>query len=187
MASPEHLAGRLRRLEWATRHRPLHVQTLLLGAVSPAADAEFVYADGREFRAEAEWVLRLAGIATAEKGADAIQHELQRLGIFVAHVLECPVGTGNAGNEVTAGGGDALVEMLARRVGKTLMRIRRSIKPKRVAPIGAAMDSVVGKLTPEELGCEVILDGGRAFRLEEGNETIERLRKALARLSATKR
>jgi hypothetical protein len=182
-ASAEHVARRLRRLEWATRHRPLHVQTLLLGAVAPAADPEFVYADPDEFGGEAEQVLRVAGVAPAGKTAEAIHHELQRLGIFVAHVLECKLEDAprNAASVARTGGDVAAAELLAQRVGKTLTRIRRSIKPKRVAPMGAGMDSLLWNLTPEALGCEVILDRGRAFHLEAGNEVVERLRNALAR------
>jgi hypothetical protein len=172
VASAEHVARRLRRLEWATRYRPLHVQTLLLGAVMPLADVEFVYADAAEFSGEAERVLRVAGIAAARKSAETIHLELQRAGIFVAHVLECPL---------EATGGAAFAVLLQRRIGNTLLRIRRSIKPRRVAAMGAEMDLVVKKLTEQELGCTTILDGGQAFNLDERYESIERLRAALAR------
>jgi hypothetical protein len=183
VASAEHVARRLRRLEWATRYRPLHVQTLLLGAVMPLEDAEFVYSDAGEFSGEAARVLRVAGIATAGKSAEAIHHELQRAGIFVAHVLECPIESAseNAGKAAGTGVGEGgLAELLKRRMNKTLTRIRRSIKPKRVVAMGAEMDLVVERLTEEELGCTIVLDGGRAFKLDEENETIERLRGMLA-------
>jgi hypothetical protein len=173
MASAEHLATRFRRLEWATRYRPVHIQTLLLGAVTPAKDVEFVYADVAEFGGEAARVLSVAGIATGGKTAEAIRHELQRAGIFVAHVLECPL-------EENAAGNDALAQLLAKRLPNTLTRIRRSIKPKQMAPIAAELDFLLKKLTAEALGCAVILDGGRAFKLDEGNESVERLRASLA-------
>ena len=50
-ASSEHTARRLQRLEWATRYRPIHLHTLLLGAISPADDANFLYWPGED-RAE---------------------------------------------------------------------------------------------------------------------------------------
>lgn len=180
LASAEHLATRFRRLEWATRYRPVHIQTLLLGAVTPAKDAEFVYADAAEFGGEAARVLRVAGIATAGKAAEAIHHELQRAGIFVAHVLECPL-------EENAAGNDALAQLLAKRLPNTLTRIRRSIKPKQMALIAAELDFLLRKLTTEALGCAVILDGGRAFKLDEGDESVERLRAALAGSTAPTR
>src|SRR5271163_2290453 len=125
-ASPEHLAARFRRLEWATRFRPLHIQTLLVGAVTPAKDAEYIYADAEEFSGEASIVLRVAGIDGAGKSAEALHHELQRTGVFVVHVLECPL-------EPVIEAGDGLAQLLAKRVPATLTRIRRSLKLRRVA------------------------------------------------------
>src|SRR6202030_4740136 len=43
LASAEHIARRLQRLEWATRFRPIHIQALLLAAAVPDADSEFLY------------------------------------------------------------------------------------------------------------------------------------------------
>src|SRR5215510_13443083 len=64
MGTPGHIARRLRRLEWATRYRPVHIQTLLLGGVAPREDAEFLYAPGEEFRGEAHNLLLAVGIGT---------------------------------------------------------------------------------------------------------------------------
>jgi hypothetical protein len=180
IASPRHLAARFRRLEWATRWRPLHIHTLLLGTVAPEKDTDFVYSDAGDFGGVAACILRVAGVATAGKPADAVHHELQRVGIFVAHVLECPL-------EDTVGTDEALAQLLAERAGGTLTRIRRSIKPKRTALIGPGFDSVLAKFTPEALGCDVILDGGRAFKLDESVESIEHLRGALERSAAATR
>lgn len=180
IASSRHLAARLRRLEWATRWRPLHIQTLLLGAAAPAQDAEFVYADAAEYGGEAASVLRLASIDRVGKSPDVIHHELQRAGIFVAHLLDCPV-------EGNCGGGEVLAQLLAKRVPATLTRIRRSIKPKRVALVGPDLDSVLGSFTSEALGCDVILDDGKAFSLDGTAETVERLRSALAPAAAATR
>src|SRR5271165_5109971 len=83
-ASAEHLAARLRRLEWATRWRPLHIQTLLLGAVAPGEDAEFIYSDAGEFSGEAAWVLGVAGVSGVGKPADAVHHERQSAAWCVA-------------------------------------------------------------------------------------------------------
>lgn len=177
-ASPQHLAARFRRLEWATRWRPLHIQTLLLGAVAPARDADFVYADADEFRGEAARVLRVAGIDGAGKSPEIIHHELQRAGIFLAHVLDCPL-------EENGVGGDALAVLLQKRVPATLTRIRRSIKPKRAALLGPGLDAVLQSFTPEVLGCEVILEGSRTFPWDETGEGVERLRAALS-LAATR-
>jgi hypothetical protein len=177
-ASAEHLAARLRRLEWATRWRPLHIQTLLLGAVAPANDSDFIYADANAFGGEAASVLRVAGIAGAGKPADTVHHELQRTGIFVSYLLDCPL-EGNPSRE-------ALAQLLAKRVPTTLTRIRRSIKPKRVALISPELDALLDKFTPEALGCDVILDSDKAFKLSETVDALERLRTQLS-LSAVAR
>src|SRR6266705_1720713 len=85
IASPEHIARRLRRLEWATRYRPVHIQTLLLGAIAPVEDREFLYSPGKEFRGEAAVLLRAVGISAAGKPAEAIQAEFQRAGYFLTY------------------------------------------------------------------------------------------------------
>src|ERR1700693_6658898 len=90
-ASPEHIARRLQRLEWATRYRPIHLHTLLLGATSPPAPAEFLYSPEEAHSGEAANLIAATGISTAGKSADAIQSEFQRRGIYLTHVLECPL------------------------------------------------------------------------------------------------
>jgi len=94
VASPEHTAQRLRRLEWATRYRPVHIRALLLGAVSSREDAEFLYSPGGEFRGEAGLLVRAVGISPEGKVAEAVQAEFQAAGFFLAHVLECPLEDG---------------------------------------------------------------------------------------------
>jgi len=185
-ASPEHLAARFRRLEWATRFRPLHIQTLLLGAVTPANDAEYIYADAEKFSGEASDVLRVAGILQvagvdgAGKSPEVLHHELQRTGVFVVHVLECPL-------EPVLEAGDGLAQLLAKRVPATLTRIRRSLKPRRVALVGAPLNSAVDSFTAEALGCEVILDRGSAFKWDGTVESAETLRAALSLAAAATR
>ena len=173
LASAEHLAARFRRLEWATRYRPIHVNTLVLGDVAPAEDAEFVYSDALAFRGEAEWLLRVAAIDSAGKSAAEIHHEFQRAGFFVAHVLDCPV------DKEAASDAD-LHELVGKRLPATFTRIRRSIKPKRLVLVGSALDGFVENFRREELGCGLILDADRTFKLLETDDGVERLQTALA-------
>src|SRR5205823_10907387 len=83
-ASAEHIARRLRRLEWTTRYRPVHIHTLLLGAFSPSDEREFLYAPGGEFCGEAAMLLDAVGITATGKTAEAVHAEFQRAGIFLA-------------------------------------------------------------------------------------------------------
>lgn len=174
-ASGEHIARRLRRLEWTTRYRPVHIHTLLLGAFSPREENDFLYAPGGEFGGEAALLLEAAGIATAGKTRDAVLAEFQRAGYFLAHVLECALeGEGTVPPDAHS----ALKERLA----AVATRIRRSLKPKRVMVITEHLSPLVDDIFALNLGCPVELDGGKPFRLESGavENGVDRLREALA-------
>src|SRR5216684_666718 len=90
-ASAEHIARRLKRLEWTTRYRPVHIHTLFLGAFSPHDEKDFLYAPGGGFQGEAASLLAALGISTAGKTAEAVHTEFQRAGFFLTHILECPL------------------------------------------------------------------------------------------------
>jgi hypothetical protein len=179
-ASATHLTARFKRLEWTTRYRPLHINTLLLGAVAPANDFEFIYADADPFRGEAAALLQVAGIEAANKSPGVIHHEFQRVGLFVAYVLDCPL-------ETVFNGAGELGALLAKRIPATLTRIRRSIKPKRVALIAPELDPFLAQFTSATLEWAVLLDGCKAFKLDESGEAIERLRSALSQPAAAAR
>ncbi len=180
LASPEHLAARFRRLEWSTRYRPLHVNILVLGAVVPSVDSEFVYSDSTPFSGEAARLLRVAGISVEGKTADTIHHEFQRAGFFVVHLLDCPL-------EGAAAGAPEVSALLGNRLPTTFTRIRKSIKPKRLVLLGTQLDPFVEKFQAEALDCALLLDGGKAFKLPEGDEAVERLRSVLSLPTAVAR
>ena len=173
-SSGEHVARRLKRLEWTTRYRPVHIHTLFLGAFSPREDTDFLYAPGGEFQGEAALLLEALGISTAGKAAEAVHAEFQRAGFFLTHVLECPL-------EDDASPQAALKKRLA----AVATRVRRSLKPKRVMAITEALAPVVEDVLALDLGCPVLLDHGRPFRLESyaGENGAARLREVLAGLT----
>jgi hypothetical protein len=70
MVNAEHIRQRIERLEMATRYRPVHIQTLLVGSVPPANTEDYFY-------------------ASEKAGA-----ELQRSGIFLVYAVECPLPEG---------------------------------------------------------------------------------------------
>ncbi len=178
-ATAEHIARRLQRLEWTTRYRPVHISTLLLGAFSPLRDEDFLYAgggkEGEEFRGEAAQILAAVGISTAGKTREAVHAEFQRAGFFLTHVLECPV----EGDPAQRKAAEAL---LVRRLQTVATRIRRSLKPKRVMAVTEELEPVVQHIVALDLGCPVLLDCGKPFRLDGrgGERAGERLREALA-------
>jgi hypothetical protein len=158
MASPEHTARRLRRLEWATRYRPVHIQTLLLGAVAPAEDSEFLYSPSEEFRGEAALLLRAVGIPAAGRSSEAIQAEFQRAGYFLTYILECPLDkASNADAE--------LAKLLTERLAVVASRIRRSLKPRYVTLVTELPESVLEDILALDLGRLVIMDHGKPFAL----------------------
>jgi hypothetical protein len=175
LASPEHIARRLKRLEWTTRYRPIHIHTLLLGAVSPEPDAGFLYSPCAEFEGEAGTMLDVAGIFTAGKTADALHAEFQRCGFFLTHVLECPLDHGVKSSA-------SLPELLAKRAPVVAARIRRSLKPKRVVLISEKLDALANQGTAGDLGCQVVLEQGKPFGLDGANpgRAIALLREAIA-------
>jgi hypothetical protein len=172
IALAEHVARRLKRLEWTTRYRPVHIHTLFLGAFSPHDDKDFLYAPGGEFHGEAALLLEALGISTAGKTAEAAHAEFQRAGFFLTHVLECPL-------EDDA----SLQTALKKRLGAVATRIRRSLKPKRVMAVTEALAPVVEDILVLDLGCPVLLDHGKPFLLEScgaRDNGVERIRGALA-------
>jgi len=177
MGSPEHIARRLRRLEWATRYRPVHIQTLLLAGVAPGEDSEFLYAPGTpdgEFRGEAAALLQGVGISVAGKQARDIHAEFQAAGFFLTHVLECPLEPVNSDSANT----DAL---LREHLPLVASRIRRSLKPKRVILVTEMPAEVVQDILALDSGCEVMLNEGKPFALapEAKAAEIARFRAAL--------
>lgn len=170
-ASPEHIARRLKRLEWTTRYRPVHIHTLFLGAFSPDGDAGFLYSPGEVFQGEAAVLLEVAGISIAGKSADTVHAEFQRRGFFLTHVLECPVEKGLSADK-------ALDDLLAQRAPAVATRIRRSLKPKRVVLVSGTMEALARQWMGGELGCPVLLEEGKPFALDgpSPERTIARLR-----------
>jgi hypothetical protein len=161
-ASPEHLARRLQRLEWATRYRPIHLHTLVLGAFSPEAPAEFLYSPEEAHSGKAANLIAAAGISTAGKSADAVLAEFQRRGIYLTHVLECPL-------DVPSSKSDLLNDVLIPRLPTLFTRIRRSLKPKRLALISGSLTPLIERFASAQLNCELVLDDGRAFPLDHSS------------------
>ena len=173
-ATSVHLAKRFERLEWTTRYRPVHIGTVLLGAIAPTKDADFLYGPSGEFGGEAGKLLEAADISRIGKAAEATLGEFQRRGLFLTHILECPL---EAGNE-----GDA-ERLLKARFGATAARIRRSLRPKRVIPISGLLEPLLhGSNGPVGLGSALIADGEKVLSLDGGgsDSAVAELRRLLS-------
>jgi len=180
IASSEHIARRLQRLEWSTRYRPVHIGTLLLGAVAPLDDCDFMYSPAGAWEGEAKLLLAVAGVTTAGKAAEATLSEFQRGGFFLTYVLECP-------SEDAAE--DNVQQLLGSRLPAVMARIRRSLKPKRLVPFSLALERFLPALNSGDLPCAILLDQGKPFVVEVDTaaESTSRLREALTSQTSSAR
>jgi hypothetical protein len=178
-ASAEHIAKRLKRLEWTTRFRPVHIGTLFLGAGAPSSDAEFLYAEEGPFAGQASQILTAAGLSADGKSKEETLAEFQRAGLLLTYVLECPFDPdeGEARN------------LLAARLPALAARIRRSLRPKRLVPISRLLQPLLSDLQGSALGCAIVLDGNEPFDLDGDtpDSSIDRLRQILASARAPAR
>jgi hypothetical protein len=157
LASPDHLTRRFQRLEWTTRFRPIHIHTVFLSGISPAIREEFLYAGAAEgFRGEALALLNAIGMETAGKSPEAVLTEFQRRGYFLAHVLECPLDSAEQ---------DELDVLLRKRLPSAVIRLKKSLRPKRVMPISGLLGAYVGQLRASGLDAELLLDEDLPFEL----------------------
>ena len=166
-ASAEHITRRLRRLELATRFRPIHIGILFL-AESPPVDIEDYFYYPAEAAAQRKGLSRIlfeslmqgVGIAPqAGKGDEARLAEFQRRGFFLADSLECPV------EEIVPGlrEGKALANAaeLARHFGPTIVkRIEFSYKPRHIALLSTRTRHLIPILQQAGLGSRLLLYQG---------------------------
>lgn len=148
LASADHLARRVQRLEWATRFRPIHVQALLLSAAGPESDAEFLYHPESQFAGLAGRILFALGITTTGKSSEEVLGEFQKRGLVFASVLECPL--------EPDGGCSVLSGLLDRHLPSALTRIRRSLKPKRVLLLSPELHAFFPQIAESAQACPVV-------------------------------
>lgn len=158
-APPAHIARRLQRLEWATRYRPVHIQTLLLGGIVPAQQGSYLYADSAPFSGEAAQLLEALQLPTEGKSRDDVLTEFQKRGLLLIHVMECPLEGHLSPNDIQG--------LLERQLRSTLVRIRRSLKPKRVLLFSKELNPFAASLTEADFGSPLLLNDGKSFSLGE--------------------
>jgi hypothetical protein len=164
-ASPEHVARRLRRLEWATRFRPVHINTVLLSAAAPHGDADFFYSPEGRLDGEARILAEIAGLTQLNRPKGELHAAFQRAGFFATYVLECPYEDNSA---------LPLADLLTKHLPSALARIRRSLRPKRVALISPQLDALVAELSAQLPGCKLVTNTGKAFRLDREGDGADR-------------
>lgn len=169
----EHIARRLRRLELATRYRPIHIQAVFLGVQSPAEEAEFLYGAQEGFTGEAGALLRALRMEFSSRDRESVLSEFQRKGFFLTHVLECvPEGQGARVAEV---------EALRKRLPSVIRKIRASLRPKRVVVIAPELGQVLSELQSAVASVHWVLDDGKPFNLSD-EASVSNLTSALGAL-----
>jgi hypothetical protein len=148
LADSAHISRRLERLAWSTRYRPLHIQALLLSGVAPQSDADFLYAPNSAFTGDAVDLLQALQIATEGKSPDSVQTELQKLGILLVHVLDCPLAPSISPAQCAS--------LIEKQLPATIARIRRSLKPKRVLLLSPALLPFADQFHAANLPCPVL-------------------------------
>jgi hypothetical protein len=143
-----HISRRLTRLAWTTRFRPLHIQTLLLSGIAPKQESDFLYSPNSTFHGEAAAILKAVHIETEGKPPETVLAEFQKLGLLLAHVLECPLDDGTPGEQAHS--------YIEAELPATIARIRRSLKPKRILLLSADLELFAAKFHDADLPCAVL-------------------------------
>ena len=99
----------------------------------------------------------------------------------MTHVLECPASQ-------TAVNREALAQAIARQLPLALTRIRRSLRPKRIAVISELLEPILTTLQSSNLEAEFLLDDGKPFGFDgtPAIGAVSRLRHALSSAAAAR-
>jgi hypothetical protein len=179
-ATPQHIARRLRRLELATRFRPIHIGMLFLAEAPPARVEDYFYSydaagaaeRSRPSRVFLESLFEGVGISREEgKSDEACLGEFQRRGFFLADALECPweeIKSG-PGAEAEQSGGFELWQRIAPILVK---RIQFSYKPRHMVLLSARMRHLIPVLQQAGLGERLLLHQGLPLDLSGAQNPI---------------
>lgn len=148
LANSAHISRRLERLAWSTRYRPLHIQALLLSGIAPSQPADFLYSPNFAFTGEGTDILHALQLTTEGKSPETVQTELQKLGILLTHVIECPLDATVSASQAQA--------LFAKQLASAIARIRRSLKPKRLLLLSADLLPHLPQVHQANLPCPVL-------------------------------
>ncbi len=166
-ASPEHIALRIRRIELATRFRPIHIHALFLAEAPPERLEDYFYYPaggpaerGRLSRALSSELMMGLHVAAAEgAGDESFLAEFQRRGYFLADCLECPVADIVPG--LREGTAKANAHELVHLYGATILRrIETSYRPKHIVLLSTRTRHLIPLLQQAGWGDRVLLYHG---------------------------
>jgi len=114
----------------------------------PENPSSFLYSLEGPFDAAAGKLLSALGISSEGKPREAVLLGIQKRGLLLVHLLECPLASPSR---------LSVAELLQAQLPPTLVRIRRSLKPKRVILIDQELHPYFASLNQAELGCPLWL------------------------------
>jgi len=171
-ATPDHLRARTARLEQATRHRPFHIGLLLVCTAPPPNPADDIYvweqnSASAESRVYIQSLFACVGIAPEKSPTDQLA-DLQRRGVYVARLTECPLTDNAPATNLAAKYGPVLVK-----------RITYSYKPRQIALLSPVADGLSGLLQSAGFGDRLVA-AGKGIKIPALNDAP-----ALAKVRAT--
>lgn len=151
-ATPDHIRRRMARLELATRHRPFHIGLLLVRTAPPQNPADDIYAweqnsASPESRNYIKSLFACVGVSPDKSPADQLA-DLLRRGVYLAHLVECPLLDNSSTTDLTAKYGPVLVK-----------RITYSYKPRRIALLSPAVDGLADLLSATGFAEKLVANG----------------------------
>jgi hypothetical protein len=151
-ATPEHIRARMSRLEEATRHRPFHIGLLLISTAPPANSADDLYAweqqsASPETHSYIQALFACVGVAP-EKSPTQQLADLQRHGVYLASLVECPLPQGASTNDLAAKYGPTLIK-----------RINFSYKPRQIALLAPVVDGLADLLIKAGFSDKLVSNG----------------------------
>lgn len=159
-ADHRHIRERIERLELATRFRPVHINVLVLDAAPPARTEDYFYRATKdrsvrspESRAYFDGLIGCAGTRpNAEIEEESALGAFHRRGLFLAHVIECPIQ------------GQAELAAAVQRAAPTLLkRLQASYRPKYVALLSQQLGELILVLQDAGWGDRLVLEDGKPF------------------------
>jgi hypothetical protein len=191
-ASPEHVAGRLERLDLATRFRPIHINVLFVASHpmvrneddfyrAPVSQEFFTcFMDALDIPVSVEKLQTSVG--EAEIG-NASLIEFQRRGYYLAYLSECPLA--QLSDTPHAGDDRAGSDSISRLAPTLITRIRFNYKPKHVVLLETnlyPLYPLIGILGQAGLGSQLLLDHDKPLAVPKPGDagSLGRFREVLA-------
>ncbi len=170
-ATPDHIAERVRRLELATRYRPIHVQVLFLSdAPAVGIENDFYNAVGpggfgntNTRSAEHRFFEALDIHPRAENRYEECLTEFQRRGYFLTFAVECSRNL-TLQTDLASDSPAQLAGSLVERLGPAVVkRIQFSYKPRFIVLLSLGTEPLIGVLQEAGLGNRLVLSSGKTI------------------------